>query len=69
MLYEVITLGYAYRPVRHDRLNALIKYTYFYNMPSPGQVTGIGAGAEYIQRSHIGAVDVMFDLTTRNNFV
>jgi hypothetical protein len=63
--YTEATLGYAYRPVRHDRLNALIKYTYFYNLPSPDQVTGAGAGAEYIQRSHIGAVDVMFDLTTR----
>ena len=27
-------LGYAYRPVDNDRLNALVKYTYFYNVPT-----------------------------------
>ena len=27
-------LGYAYRPVSHDRLNTLVKYTYFYNVPT-----------------------------------
>jgi len=63
--YTEASLGYAYRPVRHDRLNVLLKYTYFYNMPSPDQVTGTNATAEYIQRSHIGAVDVMYDLTSR----
>jgi hypothetical protein len=26
--------GYAFRPVRNDQLNALFKYTYFYNMPT-----------------------------------
>jgi flagellar motor protein MotB len=63
--YTEATLGYAYRPVHHDRLNALLKYTYFYNMPSPGQVTGTNTTTDYIQRSHIGAVDVMYDLTSR----
>ena len=56
-------LGYAYRPVRHDRLNALFKYTYFYNLPTADQVSGSAAGV--IQRSHIGSVDVMYDLTDR----
>ena len=27
--YTEAVLGYAYRPVQHDRLNALLKYTYF----------------------------------------
>jgi len=63
--YTEATLGYAYRPVHHDRLNALLKYTYFYNMPSPGQVTGTNTPANYIQRSHIGTMDVMYDLTAR----
>jgi hypothetical protein len=63
--YTEASLGYAYRPVRHDRLNVLLKYTYFYNMPSPDQVTGTGTAADYIQRSHIGAVDIMYDLTPR----
>ena len=30
-------LGYAYRPVDNDRLNALFKYTYFYNVPAADQ--------------------------------
>ena len=63
--YTEATLGYAYRPVHHDRLNALLKYTYFYNMPSTDQVTGTNTTNDYIQRSHIGAVDVMYDLTSR----
>ena len=32
-------LGYAYRPVTNDRLNTMVKYTYFYNVPTMGQVT------------------------------
>jgi hypothetical protein len=63
--YTEATLGYAYRPVHHDRLNVLLKYTYFYNMPSTDQVTGTNTTTDYIQRSHIGAVDVMYDLTSR----
>src|SRR5256884_2700613 len=36
--YTEAVVGYAYRPVRNDRLNALVKYTYFYNVPTTGQV-------------------------------
>ena len=61
--YTEAVLGYAYRPVQHDRLNALLKYTYFYNLPSADQVTGTNTASDYIQRSHIGSVDVMYDLT------
>jgi hypothetical protein len=60
--YTEAVLGYAYRPVHHDRLNALLKYTYFYNMPSTEQLTAANRAADHIQRSHIGAVDVMYDL-------
>ena len=56
-------LGYAYRPVAHDRLNALVKYTYFYNVPTTDQVTLQNIAAEFIQKSHIAAVDVTYDLT------
>lgn len=61
--YTEAVLGYAYRPVSNDRLNALFKYTYFYNMPSVDQTSGTGSSV--IQRSHIGSVDVMYDLTHR----
>ena len=61
--YTEAVLGYAYRPVRNDRLNALVKYTYFYNMPSKDSDSSSDSGV--IQRSHIGSVDVMYDLTDR----
>jgi flagellar motor protein MotB len=56
-------LGYAYRPVRHDRLNALFKYTYFYNVPTTEQVVLQDTAAEFIQRSHIASLDLTYDLT------
>lgn len=56
-------LGYAYRPVSHDRLNTLVKYTYFYNVPTTEQIGLQNIAAEFIQKSHIAAVDVTYDLT------
>ncbi len=58
-------LGYGYRPVSHDRLNLLAKYTYFYNLPSANQVTINNSAAEFIQKSHILSVDSIYDLTPR----
>ena len=55
--------GYAYRPVDNDRLNALVKYTYFYNVPTTEQVSLQSVAAEYLQKSHIAAVDVTYDIT------
>ena len=56
-------LGYALRPVSHDRLNTMVKYTYFYNVPTTGQVGGQNLASEFIQKSHIAAVDVTYDVT------
>ena len=56
-------LGYAYRPVRHDRLNVLAKYTYFYNGPTTGQLTQRSLAAEFVQKSHIASIDVGYELT------
>lgn len=61
--YTEAVLGYAYRPVTHDRLNSLVKYTDFYNLPSVDQVTLANTAAEYIQKSHIASADVLYDLT------
>jgi predicted porin len=58
-------LGYALRPVEHDRWNALVKYTYFYNVPTTGQLSLQSIAAEFIHKSHIAAVDVGYDLTPR----
>ncbi len=63
--YVDAVLGYAYRPVDNDRWNSLVKYTYFYNLPSPDQVTAAGVSADYVQRSHIVSIDTLYDLTRR----
>jgi flagellar motor protein MotB len=57
--------GYAYRPVYNDRLNALVKYTYFYNVPTSDQISMQNIAAEFIQKSHIAAVDLTYDITSR----
>ncbi|MEJ2181663.1 MAG: flagellar motor protein MotB, partial [Gammaproteobacteria bacterium] len=57
-------VGYAFRPVNDDALNALFKYTYFYNMPTTDQVTPNNSAAQYIQKSHILSVDAMYDVTS-----
>jgi flagellar motor protein MotB len=59
------SIGSAYRPVDYDRLNALFKYTYFYNLPSADQVTITNSPAQYVQKSHILSVDTLYDLTHR----
>ena len=58
---ELVT-GAAYRPVDNDRWNALFKYTYFQDMPSPGQLTPSNTVADYSQRSHVLSVDAIYDL-------
>ena len=57
--------GYAFRPVDNDRWNMVTKYTYFSNLPSVDQVSGSGTSADYIQRSHVLALDANYDLNKR----
>jgi hypothetical protein len=61
--YTEAVVGYAYRPVRNDRLSALAKYTYFYNFPTTGQEGSQNTAAEFIQKSHIAAFDLTYDLS------
>ncbi len=61
--YTEAVAGYGYRPVANDRLNMLVKYTYFYNMPSAGQMTVANTAAAFIQKDHIFSVDALYDLT------
>jgi len=63
--YTEAVLGYAYRPVANDRLSALAKYTYFYNVPTTDQLSTQNVPVEFIQKSHVAAVDLTYDLTTR----
>ena len=63
--YTEAVFGYALRPVSNDRLNVLTKYTYYYNVPTTGQVGGQSVAAQFIQKSHIAAVDVTYDITPK----
>ena len=63
--YTEAVVGYAYRPVKNDRLNALIKYTYFYNVPTTDQFGLQNIATEFLQKSHIAALDVTYDLTAK----
>jgi lipopolysaccharide assembly outer membrane protein LptD (OstA) len=63
--YTETVLAYAYRPAKHDRLNTMLKYTYFYNFPAAEQIAEDGTAPGHIQRSHIASIDVMYDLTPR----
>lgn len=58
-------LGYAYRPIAHDRLYGLVKYTYFYNVPTADQVGQNGSSAQFLQKSHVLSLDASYDLTER----
>jgi hypothetical protein len=63
--YVEASLGYAYRPVDNDRLNALFKYTWLYDMPGNNQLVSGATGDLYApaQRSHILSADFIYDLT------
>ncbi|HEX5648696.1 MAG TPA: hypothetical protein VFX69_03485, partial [Steroidobacteraceae bacterium] len=61
--YTEAVLGYAYRPVDNDRLNALAKYTYFHNVPTTDQVLQANTPAEFVQKSHVAALDLTYELT------
>jgi outer membrane protein OmpA-like peptidoglycan-associated protein len=60
--YLEIVSGWAWRPVANDRWNTLFKYTYYYNLPSPGQVDTRGAMLDFAQKSHVLSVDTIYDV-------
>lgn len=62
--YTEGVLGFAYRPVEHDRLHLLGKYTYFYNVPTTDQVTVLNGPVQFIQKSHVFALDITYDITS-----
>jgi outer membrane protein OmpA-like peptidoglycan-associated protein len=59
--YLEFVTGYAWRPVKNDRWNTLFKYTYLYNLPSPGQLIN-GQIADFAQKSHVLAADTVYDV-------
>ena len=63
--YVESAIGFAYRPTTNDRLNALMRYTWFYDQPAIGQATAAGDSYGPAQRSHIFSADMIYDLTPR----
>jgi flagellar motor protein MotB len=63
--YTEAVLGWAYRPVKHDRFNAFTKYTYFYNIPATDLFTLQSDSTQFIQQSHIASLDLTYDLTAK----
>jgi flagellar motor protein MotB len=61
--YTEAVLGYAFRPVKHDRFNAFAKYTYFYNIPATDLFTIESGSTQFLQQSHIASLDLTYDLT------
>ena len=60
--YVEAKIGYAYRPVANDRLNALISYTYLYDLPGADQVNLDGDINGPRQRSHMLNMALSYDL-------
>jgi hypothetical protein len=60
--YVEARLGYAYRPVENDRMNALLSYTYLYDLPGSDQVNVDGDVDGPKQRSHIVNAALNYDL-------
>ncbi len=58
-------IGAAYRPVYNDRLNALLKYTFFEDLAPAAQISSGNTTALPRQRSQIFSVDAIYDLTEK----
>lgn len=56
------SLGFAYRPTESDRWNALVRYAYIEDVPSPGQVDLSGLALDFSQKSHVLSADVSCDV-------
>lgn len=63
--YIEAELGYAYRPVDNDRLNALFSYIYLQDLPGADQVNYDGEKNGPKQRSHILNAAMSYDLDQR----
>lgn len=59
------SIGWAYRPVNNDRLNALFRYTYLEDLPGAQQVNAQNQLLGPRQRSHVLEADFIYDVTER----
>ncbi|MFZ1814774.1 MAG: TonB-dependent receptor [Rhizobiaceae bacterium] len=63
--YVESSIGFAYRPAEEDRLNALFKYSYLYDLPGAQQVNSDNQLNGPRQKSHVLSADFIYDLTDR----
>ena len=61
--FTEIQVAGAYRPTKNDRLNALLRYTYFEDQTSASQISNSGQSALPAQRSNIFSLDAQYRLT------
>ncbi|WP_407492466.1 hypothetical protein [Pseudooceanicola sp. MF1-13] len=60
--YVESSAGFAYRPTGHDRFNALMGYTFLYDMPGSDQVSADGTTGGDRQISHILSFDGIYEV-------
>ena len=60
--YTKLVAAAAYRPVEHDRVNALFKYIYLSDLSPLGQLTSTGVAAQPKQKSHVLSADAVVDV-------
>lgn len=63
--FSEFSIGYAYRPIKNDRLNILFKYTNLENRPTIGQLAQLSSSENALQKSQVYALDINYDLTRR----
>lgn len=57
--------GFAYRPINNEKLNALVRFSYFEDLGPVGQISGSGQTQNPKQISHIGVIDLNYDLSRK----
>lgn len=61
--YIEASVGYAYRPVKDDRLNGLFRYSWHYDLPAPDQISAITQTRDGpAQKVHILSADFTYRL-------
>jgi len=60
--FQEYVIGYGYRPIYNDRWNTLFKYTYFYNVPSTGQVLVENTSTEFLQKTNVYSIDSIYEI-------
>ncbi|MGI9393623.1 MAG: hypothetical protein ACR2OY_03155, partial [Boseongicola sp.] len=66
--YVEASLGFAYRPIMHDRLNLLFRYTHLQDLPGVDQVTANGTTSGPLQKSHVLSVDGNYQFSPKFTF-